>query len=160
MGFIDIVLSPINSIFDPFIKIGEAIMNIIQLLFHILKIVPKLFDLFTMLLDPIKILKDIFFGIVTGFTMIFNAIIDSLFGNIRQTLNPHLPDSTSDTKRNNGNGICAKPTLLTYILLILCPPLAVFTQRGLAGFYQVIIASVLTLIFYFPGLIYATLILF
>jgi uncharacterized membrane protein YqaE (UPF0057 family) len=43
---------------------------------------------------------------------------------------------------------------------IFMPPLGVFMTVGLTGWFQILLATVLTIIFYFPGLIYALLIVY
>ena len=64
---------------------------------------------------------------------------------------------------NNKSGKCdkinsAKGFDLWYvrsILTVLFPPFGVFMAKGLKGIKQIIICSILTMCFYFPGLIYA-----
>ena len=46
------------------------------------------------------------------------------------------------------------------IATILCPPVGVFMEYGLTGWFQLIICAVLTLVFYFPGLIYALILIY
>jgi uncharacterized membrane protein YqaE (UPF0057 family) len=43
---------------------------------------------------------------------------------------------------------------------ILCPPVGVFMDMGLTGWFNIIICILLTLLFYVPGLIYALLIIY
>ena len=47
---------------------------------------------------------------------------------------------------------------LNIVAIILCPPLGVFMSFGLSGWFKILIACVLSLLFYFPGLIYALLV--
>lgn len=46
------------------------------------------------------------------------------------------------------------------IATILCPPIGVFMEYGITGWFNVLITSLLTLVFYFPGLIYALILLY
>lgn len=46
------------------------------------------------------------------------------------------------------------------ICTILCPPVGVFMEFGLSGWFQILICSLLTLMFYFPGLIYSLILLY
>jgi uncharacterized membrane protein YqaE (UPF0057 family) len=46
------------------------------------------------------------------------------------------------------------------IATILCPPVGVFMEYGLTGWFNVLITALLTLVFYFPGLIYALILLY
>ena len=43
---------------------------------------------------------------------------------------------------------------------VLCPPVGVFMEYGVLGWFNVLICALLTLAFYFPGLIYALLLLY
>ena len=146
-----------NVIVDTFLSLGTMAENMFDLLEKAIIIVTKLVEFFFIIINPNKLLKDIFYGIINGIKTLFNALSDILFGNIRKNIiSPPLESDTSSSKKS---GICSKPTLLSLILLVLCPPLALFTHMGFSGLFQVIIASVLTCLFYFPGLIYASLIL-
>ena len=52
---------------------------------------------------------------------------------------------------------CVRPTWLRLIIMVLCPPLALFMKVGLTGWYYVLLCTILTVYgYYFPGLIYAT----
>ena len=51
--------------------------------------------------------------------------------------------------------VCAKTTYLQYAILIICPPLYIGLRKGIKGWHYIVIDIILTLIFYFPGLIYA-----
>ena len=46
------------------------------------------------------------------------------------------------------------------IATILCPPIGVFMEYGLTGWFNILICVLLTLVFYFPGLIYALILLY
>ncbi len=46
------------------------------------------------------------------------------------------------------------------IATILCPPVGVFMEYGLSGWINILICALLTLVFYFPGLIYALILLY
>ena len=46
------------------------------------------------------------------------------------------------------------------IATILCPPIGVFMEYGLTGWVNILICVLLTLVFYFPGLIYALILLY
>jgi uncharacterized membrane protein YqaE (UPF0057 family) len=47
---------------------------------------------------------------------------------------------------------------LNIVAIILCPPLGVFMSYGLSGIFKILICAALSLLYYFPGLIYALLI--
>ena len=46
------------------------------------------------------------------------------------------------------------------IATVLCPPIGVFMEYGLFGWFNILICALLTLAFYFPGLIYALILLY
>lgn len=46
------------------------------------------------------------------------------------------------------------------IATILCPPVGVFMEYGILGWFNILICALLTLMFYFPGLIYALILLY
>ena len=54
---------------------------------------------------------------------------------------------------------CMSPTFTTILMLIICPPLAIFLKLGFwKGFVSAIICGVLCVkLFYFPGLLFAIL---
>jgi uncharacterized membrane protein YqaE (UPF0057 family) len=43
---------------------------------------------------------------------------------------------------------------------IICPPIGVFMDVGLTGWFNIFICMLLTLMFYVPGLVYALLIIY
>tara|TARA_B110000114_G_C14821768_1_gene289025 strand:+ start:101 stop:574 length:474 start_codon:yes stop_codon:yes gene_type:complete len=154
MGFINLVLSPIESIFDPIVNIIKVVIQIIALLIELIKVVPKLFSLFTIFTDPGKVINDTVYGIITGIKMIFEAIFDSTLGSVSNKFKPYF---LGDLKENKDEKKCLSPTYIELIILILCPPLAIFIRNGINKFFIILIASLLTYLYYFPGLIYATL---
>lgn len=46
------------------------------------------------------------------------------------------------------------------IMTILCPPLGVLMEYGITGWFNILICTILTFAFYFPGLIYALILLY
>ena len=61
--------------------------------------------------------------------------------------------------KNSENIKCMDPSFTTILLLIVCPPLAIFFKLGfLKGFISAIICGVLCVkLYYFPGLLFAIL---
>ena len=56
------------------------------------------------------------------------------------------------------NQVCVAPTLINLIILVVCPPLALYKDRGLKGFFLVIVCALLTYyLYYFPGFLFAAL---
>lgn len=58
-------------------------------------------------------------------------------------------------KLGNKQGTCFDLTIMRTFLTIMLPPLGVFLARGMSGWYNILISSVLCLFRYFPGVIYA-----
>ena len=54
--------------------------------------------------------------------------------------------------------VCMSPSLINIIILVLCPPLALYLNKGLKAWYLVIVCCLMTYyLYYFPGFIFATL---
>lgn len=142
----------IESLFKAFSKIGELVTTLLDLLFSLL---PKVEFLF----NPVLLINDIIIGFIMGFALLIKSLLNRLnisryFGNANK--------SSSDCSKNNGkstNGTyCYKTTFLDYIILIACPPLAIFNKYGMQQWFSIVICSILTVFaYYFPGLLYALL---
>jgi len=106
------------------------------------------------LLDPKKLISDIIFSIVTGSKMIYDATIGYLIGSFMK--NFYL-DSKNNKNNKKGGKKCIDKSFMNILIMILCPPLAIFMNEGMGSIFYVIIASFLTYFYYFPGLIYSCL---
>ena len=152
------LLDPLKPMIDPLIDLANAFVTLGEMIVSILTIFPKLLSLFTIFTDPIKVIKDIVFGISTGIYMIFDAVIDMLFGDIRRSMGISTEQGSNDGDQNSSkHKKCMPPSVTKLILLILCPPLALLLERGIHSILYVFICSILTYFYYFPGLIYASL---
>ena len=154
-GFLNMVLSPLEAIFKPLISIFKTVLVLIQLFIELLKMLPKFFYMFNYITDPGKIISDTFYGFTTGIKMILETIIDTLMGKSIGLIKPHV--SNDDSNKNKGKDDCLSPSLLEILILLLCPPLAIFIRKGLKGFFTIVITAVLTYFYYLPGLVYASL---
>jgi len=152
MGFLNIVLSPLEVIFDPIVSVGKAIVALIHLLLELIKVAPKIVSLFEMFTDPAKIIMDALYGIKVGVIMIFDAIFGNLF---RLIASPFIKPKP-ETKKNGNKKTCLTTRIVQMIVLVLCPPLAIFMKKGITSFFYVVIASFLTYFYYFPGLLYSS----
>ena len=54
---------------------------------------------------------------------------------------------------------CIDITYFRYIVTFLFPPMGVFMKKGINGFGYILLCCILTMLFYFPGLIYAIIIM-
>ena len=124
----------------------------------IILMMPKLLSLFAIFTDPGKIIKDIMFGLFTGVYMVAEATLDMMFGDIRRAFGGEVENGGNEGTMGDGaNAKCIPPSMVKLLLMVLCPPLALMLQVGIGGLFYVIICSLLTYFFYFPGLIYASL---
>ncbi len=155
-GILDTVLFPLKPIIEPIIHLMEALLQLQELIVNFaMKIIPAFIQLFFYILDPGKLIKDVIYAFVTGFKMIIKAVIDTLMGKTISMIQPHMKNDPETQKRAKEE--CLSPSLLELLILILCPPLAIFIKKGLKGFFTIVITAVLTYFYYLPGLIYASL---
>ena len=91
----------------------------------------------------INLLKDIFMAVFEAIGNLFLGKVkgDMLFGLINN--------------KHKENGVCMTLWLPRTIITILLPPFGVYMARGFKGLKYIIICCLLTCAFYFPGLIYA-----
>ena len=161
------IFEGIGSIAKTFVKLGELFIILI-------KFIADFFGLAFEVLDPTNLLNDVIGGTFVAIKMIFEAFISML--SFKKFTDKHAPKNNnpssglfgySKVKDKDGNYInpvnskdrkCFPPTLFRLILLILCPPFALFLKVGLKRIIYVIICAILTIYgYYFPGLIYASL---
>ena len=141
---------------DAIISLGQLAIKLPVFIFNIMKIMPKLLNLFAIFTDPGKVIKDIFFGLFTGIYMVLEATLDMIFGDMYRAMGGEIDEGGNSGSMDEGSK-CIPPSMVKLILLVLCPPLAVMLEVGLAGLLYVLICCFLTYFFYFPGLIYGSL---
>lgn len=144
------LLIPFRPIMKPIFKLIDAMDSLSEVLASIISLIPKFFELFAMLADPAKLIKDAVFGLKTGIYLIFNSILDLFFGNLSNSFKHTF-------ENNNTKEACVKPTFLEILILVLCPPLAIFIRKGLKNFLTILITSILTYFYYLPGVLFASL---
>ena len=150
-GFIDLLINLVTGMADLFKNIGTLIDEIVRIIVNILELIP-------LILNPIKLLNDVIYGSITGITSMITAILENItniFG-----------DSIPKTEHNDGifgienkkKQVCIKPTIMNLIILILCPPLALFINKGWKSFFMIIVCALMTYyMYYFPGFLFAAL---
>jgi uncharacterized membrane protein YqaE (UPF0057 family) len=101
-----------------------------------------------------------------GFILI-KKFVNSLGNNTIKAIwgadNVDFEEDTNPTNMNNKK--CYKTPdgtvpFSVVIATILCPPVGVFMEYGILGWFNILICALLTLMFYFPGLIYALILLY
>jgi uncharacterized membrane protein YqaE (UPF0057 family) len=147
-----------NEMMDGIISLSLLAAKLPVFLKDIFLMMPKLLSLFAIFTDPGKIIKDMMFGLFTGVYMVAEATLDMLFGDMRRALGGEVAQGGNEgTTDDRDNAKCMPSSIVKMLLLVLCPPLALILNVGLGGLLYVIICSLLTYFFYFPGLIYASL---
>ena len=156
-------------IIGPIIMIGVVMIIFGELLIWLITQVPAMFKLALKIFNPEAFIKDLLFGLFKSIYMILDTIGDLVKGIIEKIFNTLFGQSNGgffgqgkqkDPKTGKyhkpKDRICKKPpSIFYYIILILCPPFYVFLKKGLSGWIYILITIVLTMFFYFPGLIYA-----
>ena len=156
-------LSPIlDPILDPLKTILFGLIKLAELFIKLLGLLKYFFGLWKNILQPNKLIQQIIAGTF--------ASINAVYIHIKNISSPTLLFSKVLPKnKNSSKGLfghnsssankvkCIRPTWFRLVLMILCPPLALFMKVGLAGWYYVVLCTILTIYgYYFPGLIYAT----
>ena len=96
-------------------------------------------------IDIIKLLYEIWYMVFKAVWNLLFGMFDGIFGNFTSSKYTTCSDSSSYYVR--------------YLFTLLFPPAGVFMAKGLSGFMQIIICAALTLLLYFPGLVYAIIIM-
>jgi uncharacterized membrane protein YqaE (UPF0057 family) len=157
------VMNPFEPLFKPIIGIANAFLKIGELIMLFVKLFIKVITTANVLFDPPRFINDIIIGSVIGISQFINSLLErfSLSNYFRSAVsnNENCNNNSNNNNSNNNNKVCYKPTFIYYLILLICPPLAVFTEVGIYGIVQVAICALLTIYaYYFPGLLYAILI--
>ena len=123
-----------------------------SILIKILDIFTGLFPIIPILFDPVRLGNEIITGVTVGLDMIIKKVIDFFNPNIFSSKD--LPDMNNQ-KDDCKNKICYSTSIINLLLLIICPPFAVYQAHGFS-FHEIFLCTLLTVYgYYFPGLIYA-----
>ena len=142
-GIFPILIGAIVLIMTFMITFLILLEDLIVIFFKLIEIIPLIFD-------PKKFINDIIFGVTFA--------IKSTFGGIFSSINAGSSSTKSKEDTKGLPTVCVPPTLMNLIFLVICPPLALFLDRGLQGFFLVIVCAILTVkLYYFPGFIFAAL---
>jgi hypothetical protein len=141
-GIFEPIVAPIVGIAKGFVKMGEIAVMLVELVIKVIATIPSIFN-------PDKLINDVLYGVTNGITSMFGGIINQF-----STNEEPVKDGIYDKK----NQVCVAPTLINLIILVVCPPLALYKDRGLKGFFLVIVCALLTYyLYYFPGFLFAAL---
>ena len=137
------IVAPIIGIAKGFIKMGELAVSLVELIIKVVATIPSIFN-------PDKLINDVLYGTMNGITSMFEGILNQF------TMNETSPKK--GIYEDKKNQVCVAPTLLNLIILVVCPPLALYKDRGITGLFLVMVCALLTYyLYYFPGFLFAAL---
>lgn len=167
------IIKPIKDMAMGIIKIGKFFVALPKL---ILWLIDFIIWLVTDFINPFVWIPELIKGIFLGVKIVMMEILDSIMGLVRYWFNiifepivggfwgepSDLPKGDKPCREGKKcikqpPGKVPLPVLFGTIVL---PPLGVFMELGLSGWLNIFICALLTLAFYFPGLIYALIILY
>ena len=145
-----------NKILDFFLSIIEFAEKAIMIVSKVVDLIPKIFEIIFYVIDPMKLIKDVIFALTTGLTMVIEAVLDIIFGKIRN-------EFADKAQRGSNEGdaspaVCFGKSFMGMTIMVLCPPLYIALIMGLSkGIVPTILCCLLTYFYYVPGLLYALL---
>ena len=172
------VFSFLDPILDPFIDIVKGFIMLFEFLIFLVINIPPLIEAAFDIFNPTKLINDIIGGSTAAIMLVVRRIGDIFNPRSYLATNPHesmekqkskedLFGATPEVDPKTGKFInpmntkgkkCLPPTIARMVIMILCPPFAMFLNSGFSAWFPILICSLLTVYcFYFPGLIYATL---
>jgi uncharacterized membrane protein YqaE (UPF0057 family) len=183
---IDAIFKVFDPIISPIVAIGNVFKFLIQIVFWLIKFVGWLIMfsawlikyifkdligdfLFSIKMICISILRlplDLFMALATMGTNTIGDWILGFWGWDQSNLTPNDRESKYFSEMNRSKGkkcyLTNNGTVPFSILLgtVLCPPIGVFMDLGATGWFNIFICTLLTLVFYIPGLVYALMIIY
>ena len=183
-SFFEIILYPIvypfRGILNAFLLMIKAVVYIVALAMYAIKVIIWFFvdfipsipgDMVAFIQFFTTALFDFLFGTITHYIRMGGNKLGQM--TIRGTMgwdNVPNENTENDGESDYFNNECADKKCYktpdgtvpfsVVIATILCPPVGVFMEYGLLGWFNVFVCAILTLMFYFPGLIYALIILY
>ena len=151
-GGLKAIVSPIISIAKGFVSLGELAGIIVKVVVDLIKLTATIFS-------PDKLLNDIIYGSITGIT----SMITAIFANISNLFGDSIPKKEDGTGgvfgiEDKKKAVCIKPTIINLIILIACPPLALYINKGWKSIFMIIVCGLMTYyMYYFPGFLFAAL---
>ena len=156
MEVLNSVFSILNPISGPLNDILNAVVKMTMLLVEIAKVFWNVLMLAPIIFNPSKLIEDVLYGVTHGITKIFSAMVEKIDiggGDVDKEKDGG-PFGVTDKKQ----ATCMPPTLMNLIILVLCPPLALFLNKGISGWFITIVCALMTyFMYYFPGFIFAAL---
>ena len=168
-------MSELIELFSGITKIASAFIKFGELIFILISFIPKMIEAAFDIFNPTKLMNDIIGGTIAAISLAVKRIGDMLNPRTYLGTDPNADPgkkedifgATPEKDPKTGKYVnpvkskgkkCLPPTMARMILLMLCPPFALFLHLGLSGWFSVLLCTFLTVYgFYFPGLIYAVL---
>ncbi len=102
-----------------------------------------------------KILID---KILKGIYNIFIDILEKSFTFVQNTFFSDFKGFLAG-KLKQKRGTCFEYTFFRYFMTLMLPPMGIFLARGISGWYNILLCGLLCFVKYFPGLIYALIVI-
>ena len=155
---LDIVLSPLEPIVGPVLALVNGFIQLGYFLVELLKLLPRALEIINYIINPMKVMKDIIYGLTTGLMLVIEGLFDSVLGDVRKAMGGSYDPGSNDGDYRGENGVCLSKTFMGTLLMVLCPPLYIILNLGIIkGFFPTLLCCLLTYFYYVPGLIYASL---
>ncbi len=106
-----------------------------------------------LILSLLNICLEIVLDLFSVFTFLFKIVFKSTFKELTSF------DVGDLVGLNQGSKYCFNTLWFRYFVIILCPPAGVFLSYGFAGWLQILICALASLFYYFPGLVYALIVI-
>lgn len=156
------IVDVLKKIADFFIIASKGLLWFVKFIIWMLRFILYLLEIF----NPFSLIKELYNNtynipkqLIYAFENLFynlsksttNTILEPLFNNIFGWDSKKNDDDTKVCNKTEKEEISITLILST----ILLPPLGVFMKFGLKSWEDILLSGMLTMIFYFPGLIYA-----
>jgi uncharacterized membrane protein YqaE (UPF0057 family) len=102
--------------------------------------------------------KILYEKIVKGLYNQFISVMDDAFTFVQNTFFSDFKGFLAGKLKPN-KGTCFEYTFFRYFMTLMLPPMGIFLSRGISGWYNIIICGLLCFIKYFPGLVYALIVM-
>ena len=107
-----------------------------------------------LILGVMNIILDMVIDLYSVFWWLFKTVFKETYKSIAGSVN--FGDYLGIRE---GTKYCFNLIWYRYLILVLCPPAGVFMAYGFRGWLQIIICCIASLFYYFPGLVYALIVI-
>ena len=148
-GIFDMLADLLEGLWTLLTNLGNLIDQIIKLFVNIMEMIPAVFS-------PSKVIDDVLYASTSGVAQVLRAFIEKI--DFSQSEPDNKGDGGPFGVSDKNRAICVPPSFINLLILVLCPPLALFLHKGVGGWFIIIICCLLTYyLYYFPGFIFAAL---